>query len=83
MNFVFDIGGQLCAADQVRMRGNTLEAEFSVEAADLLAQAFDAAEIISLPNLLVTYSIQNLVTDKERVCTATFSVNSSAGRVLH
>lgn len=82
MTLVFDIAGTSFEATRVQMRGNTIEADFAAEAGASLADAFDAAKVISLPSLSVTYSVQGLRRDTDGV-TAVFSVNSSAGRVLH
>ncbi|WP_417271225.1 hypothetical protein [Celeribacter sp.] len=83
MNLVFDIAGTSFEATRVQMRGNTIEADFAAEAGGPLADAFDAAKVISLPSLSVTYSVQGVTTDGDEGVTAVFSVNSSAGRVLH
>ncbi|MEP0097240.1 MAG: hypothetical protein ABJE32_05855 [Lentilitoribacter sp.] len=86
MDFVFDIAGQTCAADHVRMLGNTLEVEFEANVLGALADAFDNAHsvsVLSTPPLPVTYSVQNYRCDEHGSCLATFAVNSSEGRVLH
>ncbi|MBW6417371.1 hypothetical protein [Celeribacter sp. PS-C1] len=86
MELVFDIAGQLCAADRVTMKGNTLEAEFDRNVVGALADAYDgshAVSVLGVPSLSVTYSVQTYRTEGERGCRATFSVNSSAGQVLH
>ncbi|EKE68808.1 MULTISPECIES: hypothetical protein [Roseobacteraceae] len=86
MSFVFDIAGHLCAADHVRMRGNTIEAEFEQNVLGALADAFDRSHkvsVLSMPSLRVTYSVQDYRSDGHGGCRATFSVNSSEGRVLH
>ena len=48
MNLVFEIAGQLCAAQSVTMRGNTIEADFPRNAYKALAKAFDRAGKVSL-----------------------------------
>lgn len=86
MELVFDIAGRHCAADRVVMRGNVLEAEFDHNVVGALADAFDRSQVVSIlgvPSLSVTYSVQNYRRKGKTGCTATFSVNSSAGRVLH
>lgn len=86
MNLVFDVAGQLCAADRVTMKGNTLEAEFDRNVIGALADAYDGARSVSVlgvPSLSVTYSVQDYREAGEAGCRAVFSVNSSAGRVLH
>ncbi|MEN8838259.1 MAG: hypothetical protein ABF266_08855 [Celeribacter marinus] len=86
MELIFDIAGQDCVADRVQMRGNTIMADFSSEAAGPLAAAFDESRTIVLrgmPSLEVTYSVQTYCTDAGHGCSAVFSVNSSTGRVLH
>lgn len=86
MSLVFDIAGQLCAADRVTMRGNTLEAEFDRNVIGALADAYDGARSVSVlgvSSLSVTYSVQDYREAGESGCRAVFSVNSSSGRVLH
>ena len=86
MNLVFDIAGQLCAADRVTMKGNTLEAEFDRNVIGALADAYDgtrSVSVLGVPSLSVTYSVQDYREAGEAECRAVFSVNSSAGRVLH
>jgi hypothetical protein len=86
MELVFDIAGQHCVADRVQMRGNTIEAEFSQEAETSLADAFSGSQsvsILGIPAMSVTYSVQDYTSAGTDGCTAIFSVNSSAGRVLH
>ncbi|MFG6582830.1 hypothetical protein [Sulfitobacter sp. 1A12779] len=81
MNLVFDIAGQLCAADRVTMKGNTLEAEFDRNVIGALADAYDGARSVSVlgvPSLSVTYSVQDYREAGEAGCRAVFSVNSSA-----
>ncbi|WP_417259045.1 hypothetical protein [Celeribacter sp.] len=86
MDMIFDIAGQACVADRVQMRGNTIMAEFSSEAAGPLATAYDESAsvvLMGMPRLDVTYSVQTYRADGVGGCSAVFSVNSSAGRVLH
>lgn len=83
MDFVFDIAGHRCTADRVKMRGNTLEAVFSVDAFAALAEAFGTSEPISVANFPVTYSVQHYRAEGKNGCKAIFLVNSAAGRVLH
>ncbi len=86
MSLVFEIAGQRCAADQVCMRGNTLEVAFDQTALGALADAFDAAHevsVLSMPAMNITYSVQDYRANKDGGCQAIFAVNSSTGRVLH
>jgi hypothetical protein len=86
MELVFDIAGKHCVADHVEMRGNTIEAAFPAGAEASLASAFSGAQAVSIlgiPAMSVTYSVQDYQSDGIDGCTAVFSVNSSAGRVLH
>ncbi len=83
MELAFKIKGQNCVAERVSMRGNTIEADFGSDMTDVLKDAFYGAEVIGVPGTSVTYSVQHLRTGLARGCTATFSVNSSTGRVLH
>ncbi|SDW13828.1 hypothetical protein SAMN05443573_101517 [Celeribacter indicus] len=86
MDLVFDIAGRLCVADRVKMRGNTLEAEFDRNVAGALADAYEGSQsvsVLNMPALSVTWSVQDYRAEGDSRCTAIFSVNSSAGRVLH
>ncbi|RPE71798.1 hypothetical protein EDD53_0926 [Pacificibacter maritimus] len=85
MNLVFDIAGKRCVADHVEMRGNTIQAAFPAGAEASLASAFSGAKSVSIMGIPapVTYSVQDYASSGEAGCTAVFSVNSSAGRVLH
>ncbi|MCA0043573.1 hypothetical protein [Celeribacter litoreus] len=83
MELAFHIKGHTCVAERVAMRGNTIEADFGADMAGVLKDAFYGADVVAVPGLSVTYSVQHLRTGLARGCTATFSVNSSTGRVLH
>jgi hypothetical protein len=86
MDLVFDIAGQHCVADRVQMRGNTIEANFAADVEPSLADAVAGSQTVSIlgiPAMSVTYSVQGFQSDGTDGCTAVFSVNSSAGRVLH
>lgn len=86
MELVFDIAGQHCVADHVQMRGNTIEANFASDVETTLADAFEGSKTVSIlgiPAMSVTYSVQGFQSCGANSCTAVFSVNSSAGRVLH
>lgn len=83
MTLVFHIAGRLCPADQVCMRGNTLEAEFNRTALAALADAYDDAGAVTVQGIAVTYSVQTYRDTGDTGCKAVFSVNSSRGRILH
>jgi hypothetical protein len=86
MEMIFDIAGHRCVAARVQMRGNTIEADFSQDAEASLADAFSGSQSVSILGMAamsVTYSVQDYKSAGTDGCTATFSVNSSAGRVLH
>jgi hypothetical protein len=85
MNLVFDIAGERCVADHVEMRGNTIQAAFPAAAEASLASVFSGAKSVSIQGIPapVTYSVQDYASSGTDGCTAIFSVNSSAGRVLH
>lgn len=85
MELIFDIAGQKCIAESVRMRGHSLMADFDAEAGAAIAAAYDTHQAVAfsgVPDLSVVYAVENYENDAAG-CRATFSVHSRTGHVVH
>lgn len=85
MTFEFDIAGQTCVADEVRMQGRGMIAQFGADALGAVSAALASQTLVGLTGMAASplYEVQKIEDHGAAGCDVVLEIASSKGRMLH